>query len=81
MRILVSEAKAYCFKKGDGTDFSHAIFAAAFGSIVTLDKQWKGRIEKLPQPNRLAKVFYGSELNQFVDVLEERVNSSNALNG
>jgi hypothetical protein len=74
MRMLVHEARAFSFKEGDGLDFSHAVLAAAFGSIVTLDKQWKGRIEKLPQPNRLAKVFYGPELNQFVDVLEKCVN-------
>ncbi len=81
MRTLVRQAKGFCFKPGDGADFSHAVLAAAFGSIVTLDKQWKYRIEGLPTPNHLAKVFYERELIEFVDILKGFVNSRNTSNG
>ncbi|MDH5575592.1 MAG: hypothetical protein OEY80_08930 [Nitrospirota bacterium] len=81
MRMLVREAKAFSFKKGDGLDFSHAVLAAAFGSMVTLDKQWQRRIRELPQSNHLAKVFYRNELDQFVKVLKECLDLRNALKG
>ena len=69
-RMLVTESKAFQFKDGDGPDFCHAVLGAAYGSIATLDKQWKRRIENLPKPNHLAKMYYRPELDQLVAVLE-----------
>ena len=72
-RTLVLEAKAYKFMKGDGTDFCHAVMASAFSNFGTLDKQWKRRVEGLPQPNGLARIYYEPELNQMVDDIESAV--------
>lgn len=69
LRTLVLEAKAFQFKDNDALDFCHAVLAAAYGSIATLDKQWKRRVENLPKPNRLAKVYYGPQLDELVDLL------------
>ncbi len=68
LRILANEGGA--IKKGDGMDFCHAVIASAYGSIATLDKRWKRRVEVLPQPNRLARVYGPSELDQMIDDLE-----------
>lgn len=48
LRMLVLEAKAFQYKKNDGLDFCHAVLASAYGSMITLDKQWKRRVENLP---------------------------------
>jgi len=69
-RLLVQEAKAYKFMPHDGLDFCHAVMAAAYGSLVTLDKHWKRRVESLPCATRLARVYYRPELDQLVDLLE-----------
>src|SRR5262249_28586400 len=60
-------------KKGDGIDFCHAVIGAAYASAMTLDIQWKRRIEALPQPNQLARVYAPSELRVFVEDLEQFV--------
>lgn len=59
----------------DALDFCHAALAAAYGSLVALDRQWKRRVEDLPKPNGLAKVYYRPELDQLVDMLESLVTS------
>ncbi len=69
LRNLVRD-RGYQLKKGDGLDFSHAVFGSAFASIVTLDKHWKRRVEELPTPNGLAKVYYEPELDQMVSDIE-----------
>lgn len=74
-RMLVVEAKAFQFKEHDGPDFCHAVLAAAYGSLITLDKQWKRRVENLPSLNHLAKTYYRPELDQLVDELESLVTS------
>ena len=74
-RMLVVEAKAFQFKDNDGLDFCHAVLAAAYGSLATLDKQWKRRVENLPQPNLLARIYYGRELDALVALLEALVAS------
>ena len=80
-RSLVLDAKAYRLKKGDGIDFCHAVIAASFARAATLDKAWKRRIEALPKPNDLAKIYYRPELDQFVDDLEEAVRTLQARDG
>jgi hypothetical protein len=42
-RLLIKEAKGYRFKPHDGLDLCHAAVAAAYGSIITLDKQYSHR--------------------------------------
>lgn len=74
LRMLIVEAKAYQFKDHDARDFCHAVLAASYGSIATLDKQWKRRVENLPKPNHLAKMYYSEEIDQLVDMLEMLVN-------
>ena len=77
-RNLVIDAKAYQFKKGDGADLCHAVLGAAYGSLTTLDKQWKRRIEDLPKPNELARIFYNPEVDELVDTLEVLVAQTGA---
>lgn len=69
LRLLTQEAKAHHFKKGDGRDLCHAVLAAACGSLITLDKSWKRRVEGLPQPHRLARIYYRPELDELVATL------------
>jgi hypothetical protein len=69
MRGLISDS-GYQMKKGDGIDFCHAVMASAFANFATLDKQWKRRVESLPQPNRGTRIYYEPELGAMVDDIE-----------
>jgi hypothetical protein len=71
LRGLVKE-NGFQFKKNDGWDLCHAVLAAAYAQIFTLDKQWKRRVELLPMPHQLA-VYYRPEALQFVEKLEALV--------
>ena len=51
-------------------DFCHTVIASAFSSVAALDKHWKRRIEKLPKPNKLAKIYYVGELESMVMDIE-----------
>ena len=73
VRSLIVEAKAYRLKKGDGVDFCHAVLSSAFASVATLDKHWKRRVEALPQPNGLARIYYQQELDEMVTHIESLV--------
>jgi hypothetical protein len=73
LRTLVLEAKAYQFKAHDGLDFCHAALGASYARIATLDKQWKRRVEQLPKPNQLARIFYRPEIADFVTEIEKLV--------
>lgn len=75
LRTLVLDAKAYQFKRNDGLDFCHAVVAAAYASIATLDKHWKRRVDNLPKPNRVARVFSRPEIDEFVQLFEAAVAS------
>jgi len=70
IRTLILEAKAYQLKKGDGVDFCHAVVGAAFASVATLDKQWKRRVEGLPTPNGLARIYYLPEIGDMLTAVE-----------
>ena len=70
IRHLITKAKQHPIKQGDGIDFSHAVISSAFANAATLDKHWKRRIESLPQPNHLARIYYGPELDKMVDDVE-----------
>lgn len=71
-RLLVQEAKSYTFAPHDGLDFCHAVIAAAYGSVIALDKAWKRRVERLPQATQLARTYYRPELDALVGLLESR---------
>lgn len=81
LRTLVVEAKAFQFKDNDGLDFCHAVLAASYGSVATLDTQWKRRVENLPKPNRLARIFYRPEVDELVDLMDALVASAEAPAG
>ena len=66
VRTLIIESKTHRVKKGDGLDFCHAVIASAFANFATLDKHWKRRIEGLPKPNGLARIYSGPELDKMV---------------
>jgi hypothetical protein len=76
VRNLVINAKAQRLKEGDGVDFCHAVMATAFSSVATLDKHWKRRIESLPKPNGLARIYYGAELDRMVTDIESWLKQS-----
>jgi len=69
-RLLVLESKAYRFMRNDGLDFCHAVMATAYGSVITLDRHWKRRVQSLPSANQLARVYYRPELDEMVGLLE-----------
>lgn len=75
LRMLVLEAKAFHFKKNDGLDFCHAVLASAYGSMITLDKQWKRRVENLPWQDHRPNVYYRPQVDELVDLLETLVTS------
>ncbi len=65
--------RGYQTKKGDGIDFGHAVMASAISSFATLDKQWKRRVESLPKPNRVPRIYYEPELPQMIEDIEKQV--------
>jgi hypothetical protein len=70
LRALIVEAKQHRLKRGHGLDFSHAVMAGAFASVAMLDKHWKRRLEALPKPNKIARIYYEPELDQRVSDIE-----------
>jgi hypothetical protein len=80
VRQLVIDFKGFHLKRGDGMDFFHAVIGCAYGSIATLDKHWKRRIEKLTQPNKLARVYYEPALDSLVADIEGFVKQLNDRN-
>lgn len=76
VRILILQGKAYHWKRGDSADFCHALLAASYAQLATLDKHWKRRIELLPKPNSLASIYYEPELDRFIADLEAAVTAS-----
>ena len=57
-------------------DFCHAIVASSFANIAALDKKWKRRIEALPEPNNLAKIYCQPELDDMVSAIEALVSNN-----
>jgi len=70
IKTFIIESKSHQVKKGDGMDFWHAVIGSAFASFATLDKNWKRRVEALPKPNRLARIYGPSQLDQMVTDIE-----------
>ena len=65
--------RGYQIEKGDGIDFHHAVMASALASYATLDKQWKRRVENLPKPNKVPRIFYEPEIPQMIEAIETQV--------
>ena len=76
IRILVQEAKSHQIVKNDGIDFGQAVVAPGIAKLATLDKHWKRRIEKLPKPNNLARIYCEGELDALVEDFEKQVADS-----
>ena len=62
LRVMVTEASQ--LKEGDGMDFCHAVMGSAYASFATLDQHWKRRVQSLPKPNGLARIYSGSKLDK-----------------
>lgn len=71
-RDLVLE-RGYQLEKGDGIDFHHAVMASALASYATLDKQWKRRVENLPKPNKVPRIFYEPQIPEMITAIETQV--------
>jgi hypothetical protein len=69
LRNLISD-RGIQPKKGDAIDLCHAVMAAAFSNMATLDTQWKARVESLPKPNTIPHVYHRAEIDVMVDDLE-----------
>lgn len=76
VRTLIAESNQ--LKPGDGMDFCHAVMASAFASFATLDKHWKRRVESLPRPNGLARIYCRPELDAMVTDIESWVTQHGA---
>ena len=74
IRTLILETKSYRLKRNDGIDFCQAVIASAFTSFATLDKPWKRRIESLPRPNKMARIYYAQELDTMVADIDSALN-------
>jgi len=70
VRALILESKSWRMMPGDGIDFCQAVIGSAFSNYATLDKKWKRRIEALPKPNKMARLYYSPELDAMVDDIE-----------
>jgi hypothetical protein len=67
--LILEAAKGRKLKKGDGLDFCHTVIACGCASAAMLDKHWKRRVEAFPQPNHIAPIYYGPDLDKLVSDL------------
>lgn len=70
VRALISEARAFRWTPNDAFDFIHAIVPLVYADAVFLDRQWKGRIERLQLEDGFARVFCGNEIQHFFQWFE-----------
>ena len=73
VRQLILESRSRVIVPNDGIDFAQAVIGSAYASVATLDKHWKRRIEMLPKPNRVARIYYQQELDHMVRDIEGRL--------
>lgn len=74
IRTLILETKSFHLKRNDGIDFCQAVIASAFASFATLDKPWKRRLESLPTPNQVARIYYSQEIDSMVADIDSALN-------
>ena len=79
MRGLVEDAKGFTLKKGDGVDFCHAAIGASFARFLTVDKQWKRRVDALPAREQ-RQTYYRAEVDRLVADVEAAVAARSAVN-
>ena len=72
-RLLILESKSYAMMPNDAIDFGQAVVSSAYASVATLDKHWKRRLESLPKPNGLAKIYCSPHLDQMVRDIERQL--------
>ena len=70
-----SSKHGYRLKKGDGADFCHVVIASSFASFPALDKHWKRRIERIPKPNELARIYDEPEIDKMILDIESALKS------
>ena len=76
MRALATN-KGDTLKSHDGFDLCHAVMGVAYGTIATLDKQWKKRVtEAMPSMSGLARLYYRPEVDRLVADLARLVASA-----
>jgi len=75
VRLLILESKSHVIMPNDGIDFGQAVIGSAYASVATLDKHWKRRVEMLPKPNKLARIYYRQELDQMVRDIERHLDN------
>jgi hypothetical protein len=73
VRQLILESRSHVIVPNDGIDFAQAVIGSAYASVATLDKHWKRRIEMLPKPNRVARIYYQQGLDQMVRDIERQL--------
>jgi hypothetical protein len=73
VRMLILESRSFAMMPGDGIDFCQAVIGSAFSTFATLDKKWKRRVDMLPRPNKLARIYYSPELDTLVDDVESSI--------
>ena len=73
VRQLILESKSHVIVPNDGIDFAQAVIGGAYASVATLDKHWKRRIELLPKPNGVARIYYQQELDHMVRDIERQL--------
>jgi hypothetical protein len=73
VRRLILEARSHVIMPNDGIDFGQAVIGSAYASAATLDKHWKRRIEMLPKPNQVARIYYQQELDRMVGDIERQL--------
>ncbi len=71
LRLLIKEFSSHQLTMNDGVDLCHATMAAAYGSLITLDKAWKRRVEAIGIPPNELRVFYRPEAEALVATLEQ----------
>jgi hypothetical protein len=75
LRKLAVEAKTFQLKRGDGRDLCHAVLGSAYGSFAALDRHWKRRVDALPTPNQLARIYSPTELDTLVTEIDAFANT------
>lgn len=72
-RLITKQAKSHTWMPNDGIDFLHATVAAGCADFLVLDKHWKARVEEIAPKKSYKWVYYGNELDEFLDVFEHCV--------
>jgi hypothetical protein len=54
------------FNPSDALDFSHAVVGVSYCDFVVLDKKWARRCRGVALPHEAARVFDGTQINEFV---------------